>query len=76
MSKTEILDELSKLSLEERREIRRKLDELEGVEWLDDGELTSQEKRLILDRLDACENHPENVLPWEQVKASLRKRFN
>lgn len=36
MSKTEILDELPKLTKEERFEIRLKLAELDGDSWLDD----------------------------------------
>lgn len=38
MSKTEILEELPKLTKQERHEIRLKLAELDGDEWIDDDE--------------------------------------
>jgi hypothetical protein len=75
MSKAEILEELPKLKPTERRAIRRKLDELDGVEWLDDGELTGPERRTILERLDACQKHPEKFVPWKEVEARLTARF-
>ncbi len=46
MSKTEILEELPKLTPEERHEIRLKLAELDGDDWLDaDDQLSDKEKR-------------------------------
>jgi hypothetical protein len=39
MSKTEILEELPKLTKTERQEIRLRLAELDGDDWLDDEEL-------------------------------------
>ena len=45
MSKTEILDELPKLTKAERFEIRLKLAELDGDGWLDDDDpLTDEQK--------------------------------
>ena len=38
MSKTEILEELPKLTKMERQEIRLRLAELDGDDWLDDEE--------------------------------------
>src|SRR2546421_8751737 len=35
MSKVEILEELPKLTAEDRQEIRQKLNEIDGDEWLD-----------------------------------------
>ncbi len=71
MSKVEILGELPKLSAEEREEVRLKLAELDREEWLDDGELTDEEKRLIDARLDACERHPGSFVAWEEAKAKI-----
>ena len=51
MSKTEILTELPKLTPEERQEVRELLAEIDGTDWLDDGELTDEEKALIDARL-------------------------
>src|ERR1700745_3547249 len=52
MIKAEILEALPKLSPEERREIRAKLNELDDEEWFDNGELSEQEKAIIEARLD------------------------
>ena len=50
MSKTEILEELPKLTPEDRYEIRLKLAELDGDGWLDDADpLTDEEKALLAD---------------------------
>jgi len=77
MSKAEIIEALPKLTTEERSEIQARLDELAGEGWLDGGELTSQEKRLLDSRLDECERNPASFVPWEQAKdqiiASLKK---
>ena len=77
MSKAEIIEALPKLTTEERSEIQARLDELAGEGWLDGGELTSQEKRLLDSRLDECERSPASFVPWEQAKdqiiASLKK---
>lgn len=50
MSKDEILQELPNLTPEERQEIRQRLAELDQDDWLDDGELTEAEKRIIEER--------------------------
>ena len=45
MSKTEILEQLPKLTKTERQEIRLKLAELDGDDWIDgDDPLTADEK--------------------------------
>jgi putative addiction module component (TIGR02574 family) len=74
MSKAEI-EELAKLTPEERWEIIAKVRQMNEVEWLDDGELTDEEKRIILDRLDACEKDPNGFIPWEEAKARLKAEF-
>lgn len=71
MSKTEILEELPKLTAEDRQEIRLRLAELDQDDWLDDGELTDEEKAIIDARLDACERHPGAFIPWEQARARI-----
>jgi hypothetical protein len=73
MSKAEILAELPKLGAEDRAEIQAKLDELAGDLWLDNGELTDQEKRLLEARLDECERNPEAFIPWEEAKSRIEK---
>ena len=72
MSKAEILEALPKLSPEERREIRAKLKELDDEEWLDDGELSEDEKAIIEARLDEYDRHPEAGSSWDEAKARIR----
>lgn len=65
MSNSEILTELPKLTAEERQEVRELLAEIDGTDWLDDGELTDDEKSLIEARLDECERNPGSYIPWD-----------
>ena len=72
MSKAEILEALPKLSPEERWEIRAKLKELDGEEWLDHGELSQEEKAILETRLDEYDRHPEAGSSWDEAKARIR----
>ena len=47
MGKVEILAELPKLTREERREVVKKVHEIDGDDWLDEGELSDEEKTLL-----------------------------
>lgn len=77
MSKVEILEELPKLTAEERLEIRQKLNEIDGDEWLDTDEpLTDAEKSLLEDRLAAYEREPDAGSSWEEVESRLIARLN
>ena len=76
MNKTEILDELPKLTREERFEIRLKLAELDGDNWLDDDDPLSEEQKALLEaRLKDMELHPETSIPWAEAKRRLQERF-
>ncbi|HEX6716565.1 MAG TPA: hypothetical protein VF088_05610 [Pyrinomonadaceae bacterium] len=76
MTKAEILDELPRLSPEERHEIRLKLSELDGDLWLDhDDPLTEHDKALIEARIEAHERNSESAIPWEDFKARLNRRI-
>ena len=75
MSKTEILQELPKLTPEERQEVRVRLAELDQDDWLDDGLLTDTEKAIIEERFQDCEANPWTSLPWEETKARLLAPF-
>ncbi len=76
MRKAEILQELPKLTKEERHEIRVRLAEMDSDGWLDqDAPLTDEEKALIEARLEAHEKNPESALPWDQFDARLRRRL-
>jgi putative addiction module component (TIGR02574 family) len=73
MSKTEILEELAKLTKTERHEIRLKLADLDGEAWLDeDDPLTADEKALLDARLAAYEKDPDAGSSWEEVELRIR----
>ena len=70
MSKTEILEELPKLTKTERQEIRSRLAELDSEDWLDNEEpLTVHEKDLFETRLAAYAKDPDVGSTWEEVRA-------
>ncbi len=76
MSKAEILTELPKLTLAERDEIRLKLAEIDGQDWLDaDDPLTDAEKALIESRIEAHEKNAETAIPWQDFDAKLKRRL-
>jgi len=76
MSKTEILDELSKLTPQERFEIRVKLAELDGDRWLDDDDpLTDEQKALLDARLADMEQNPGASIPWDEARKRIESRL-
>ena len=76
MSKAEILTELPKLTPAERDEIRLKLAEIDGEEWLDlDDPLTDAEKAILKARIEAHEKNPEAAIPWEEFERRLKRRL-
>jgi len=77
MSKTEILEELAKLTSEERREIRLKLCELDGESWQDaDEPLTHAEKAILDARIAAYEKDPDAGSSWEEVEIRICSKLN
>jgi DNA-directed RNA polymerase sigma subunit (sigma70/sigma32) len=74
MSKTEILAELSKLTPEERQEVRLRLAELDHDDWLDDGALTDKEKSVIEERFRDMDARPDVSIAWDEAKAHLTTR--
>ena len=76
MSKAEILQELPKLTKEERKEIRLKLAELDPDEWIDeDDPLTDEEKKMVDARLAEHEANPESAISLEEFNARIQKKF-
>jgi hypothetical protein len=69
MSKAEILDELPKLTSEERDEIRLKLDELDG------DALTAEEFAVVEARMEEHRRDPASAIPIDQLKNLLRTEF-
>ena len=77
MSKIEILEELPKLTSAERHEIRLKLVELDGDDWLDDDAvLTDEQKTLLESRLAAYEKDADAGSAWDEVESRVRARLN
>jgi putative addiction module component (TIGR02574 family) len=76
MSKAEILAEISRLTKEERYEIRVQLAEMDSDGWIEeDDPLTDAEKALIEARLEAHEKNPDSAIPLEEFNARLRRRL-
>ena len=75
MSKNELLLELDKLTPQEREEVRLRLAELDGDDWLDDGTLTEAEKALIEARFRDLEANPHASVPWTKAKEQLMAPF-
>ena len=73
MSKSEILQELPKLTLEERREILDRICELEENDLLKGGEPTADEKALLDRELEDYRQAPSAGSPWHEVEARIRK---
>jgi hypothetical protein len=65
MTKAQILEELPRLTPEERYEIRVRLSEFDDDPWLDDDDpLTNKDKKLIETRIEAHERSPDTAIPW------------
>lgn len=76
MSKTEILDELPKLTKTERQEIRLRLAELDNDDWLDyEDPLTVHEKALLEARLAAYAKDADAGSTWTEVEGRIRARL-
>lgn len=76
MSKVEILEELPRLTREERKEVLLRLAQLDGSLWLDgDDPLTNAEKALLDARLAAYESEPDAGSSWAEVEARIRARL-
>lgn len=75
MSKAEILEQLPKLTREERLQIVAKVREIDGDDWLDEGELSDEQKALIEARLTEHERNPAQAITWEQFEAQLNQRI-
>lgn len=72
MSKTEILQELPRLTREERGEIVAKARELDGEEWIDPA-VTEHEKRILDAELEEFARNPDAGSTWAEVEARIRQ---
>ena len=74
MSKTEILEELLKLTQIERAEVRPKL---AADDWFDDEDpLTVHEKTLLETRLASYAKDPDAGSTWEEIEGRIRSRLS
>jgi len=62
VSKSDILAELPKLTREERREVVMNVHQIDGDDWLDEGELSAEEKALLEARLAEHEQDPRTAV--------------
>lgn len=72
MSKMEILAELPKLKLADRREIFDRICEMEERDLITGG-ATEEEKALLDRELAEYQKNPEAGSDWDEVEARLRK---
>lgn len=75
MSTAEILAQLPKLTIQELAQVQAKLDELAGETWLDDGELSEDDKAALDSVLSEYKKNPSAGSTWEQVEARIRGKF-
>ena len=74
MSKTEILEQLSKLDSGERREIRDRIWQIEEEELLSGRAKPSNEEKELLDReLEDFARDPDAGSNWEEVASRLKQ---
>lgn len=73
MSKTQILEELPRLSRLERREVFDRLYELEETDLIRSPEPDDAEKALLDRELEAYAQTPNAGAPWTEVAARLRQ---
>ena len=74
MNKTQIMEELPRLGLAERREIWERLCELEERDLLQGAEPTPEEKSLLDQELEEFQASPEAGSEWLEVRARLREK--
>ena len=73
MSKMEILAELPKLELADRREILDRIWEMEEHDLLNGGGATAEEKALLDRELEEYRRNPKAGSAWNEVEARIRE---
>ena len=75
MSKSQILEELPRLGLADRREIWEQLCLLEERDLLQDAQPTPEDKKLLDDELAEYRSDSDSGSTWPEVQARLRGRL-
>lgn len=75
MSFQDVLAELPKLTPEQRDALRARLAAMAGEEWMDDGELTADQKAVIEARIADHERNPASGVLWEVMEEKLEVRY-
>ncbi len=75
MSFQDVLAELPKLTPEQRDTLRVRLAALFGEEWMDDRELTPEQKAVIEARIADHERNPAAAISWEVMEEKLKARY-
>jgi putative addiction module component (TIGR02574 family) len=74
VSKAQIIEELPKLSPDDRREILHRIQEIDHDGWLAD-DLSAEELALIESRLASHRKDPTDVVAWSEIEGRLSERF-
>lgn len=74
MSKAEILAELPKLEVADRREIFERICEIEERDLLNGGKPSAEEKALLDRELEEYRQNPKAGSTWDEVDARLRRQ--
>jgi putative addiction module component (TIGR02574 family) len=73
MDITATLNEIAALSIEDRiRLVQAIWDSIAAEQAYPD--LTDTQKRELDDRIDDYEMNPDNILTWEEIKASIKRQ--
>ena len=73
MDFTATLNEIAALSIEDRiRLVQAIWDSIAAEQTYPD--LTEAQKRELDDRIDDYEMNPDNILTWEEIKASIKRQ--
>jgi hypothetical protein len=72
MSLASILDEPPLLSPGDLHALRERIDDLDTEGWQDD--LSADEQKLILERVEKGRQHPEFLVPWEVAGEQMRSK--
>lgn len=74
MAPTVSLPDFSRISIDDRIALVQAI--WDSIDRDSHGPLLSDEQRRELKRrVDDCRNNPEDVIPWEQIEAEARKRY-